>query len=391
MVDRRKLIVYLGAFIGPLASNAVLALVPELRQEFMASTSAVLLSITFFMLPFAIFSLFSGAFSDVYGRKKVLYLGLTTYAIGCAITALAQDLGIFYISRAVQGIGFALVQPVLLALLGDIVPKASKAKAMGMFTAATTLGIALGPFVAGLISVVDWRIAFLLIALVTALLFLLLVLTRDMPEAVQKVPHVRAVGKALRTAVANHGVMALAVTGLLHVLCYIGTQAFISDHISRPSISAPSETIGTVLALAGLMGLIGARAGGELVQRMGIFRASLIGNLIMLASIAMMLPVNSIEIYATLLSTFSIGSAIAWSAQLTMAVEIFPYLRGTVSSLFTSAGFFGGSIAPIVFSPFYDVFGIAGVQWAIIAVVVSILPIFYFATRSMTRRADLVQ
>jgi MFS family permease len=371
MADKRKVIAYLGAFIGPLASNAVLALIPSLKQEFMANTSAVLLSITFYMLPFAIFTLFSGAFSDVYGRKRVLFVGLAMYALGCMLTAISPDLNVFYSSRVMQGVGFALVQPVLIALLGDVAPSSEKAKSMGMFTGATTLGIALGPFVAGTIASVEWRFAFVVIASAAAILVGILVFTRNIPDSLFLTPNLSAVRSAFWTAVSDLRVIALAAAGFLHVLCYIGIQAFMSDRLSRPLI---------LLAIAGLMGLIGARGGGEIISRTGVFKAVVIGNSIILVALMAMMTVSRIEEYVILLSVFSIGSAISWSSQLTLAIEIYSDLRGTVSSLFTSAGFLGGSIAPILLSPFYKDYDIFGVLLLIFVAIVFVLPIIYLAS-----------
>ena len=76
MADFRRALIYSCAFVGILASNAVLALIPELRGYFDASTAEVLLSITFYMVFFAVFSLFTGSVSDIIGRRKVLLVGL---------------------------------------------------------------------------------------------------------------------------------------------------------------------------------------------------------------------------------------------------------------------------------------------------------------------------
>src|SRR5512139_3166934 len=116
MADLRKGLIYACAFVGTLASNAVLALIPELRGYFQASTAEVLLSISFYMVFFAFFSLFTGSISDLIGRKKILVIGLAVYSAGCAMTALSSGLPLFYASRAVQGLGFAFVQPVMVAV-----------------------------------------------------------------------------------------------------------------------------------------------------------------------------------------------------------------------------------------------------------------------------------
>jgi ACDE family multidrug resistance protein len=360
-LDARRFAIYIGAFIGPLASNAVLALVPELKASFNAGAPEVLLSITFFMLPFAIFSLFTGALSDVMGRTKVLRIGFLVYAIGCVITALAPELMTFYLSRTVQGIGFAFLQPVLVALLGDIVPGDRKGVAMGLFTGATTAGISFGPLVAGMFSIVDWRLTFWFIAVLS---FILTFLHKGKKEKRKDAGKewfrsvLTRVGRAWRL----RPVVLLSITGFMQVLCYIGNQAFVSNRLSESPLLVTSEGIGAILAVAGLVGLLGSRVGGELVVRMGLFRSAGLGFLVMAASLTLMLVSDTALLYTVALAIFAIGSAIAWASQLTLAVEFSPELRGTISSIFTSAGFLGGSLAAVVLSAPYLAYGIAAVN-----------------------------
>ncbi len=112
-MDTKRLAVLSAGYIGPLSGNAVLAMMPVLKTEFGASAEEILLSITFFMLPFALFNLFSGTVSDVYGRRKMLTIGFSVYALGCMLCALSPDLMSFYLARSVQGVGYAFVNPVL--------------------------------------------------------------------------------------------------------------------------------------------------------------------------------------------------------------------------------------------------------------------------------------
>ncbi len=359
-MEARRFAIYTGAFIGPLASNAVLALVPELKASFNAGTPEVLLSITFFMLPFAVFSLFTGALSDVLGRSKVLRIGFVVYAIGCLVTALAPELFTFYLSRAVQGVGFAFLQPVLVALLGDIVPGEKKGVAMGLFTGATTAGISLGPLFAGMFSMIDWRLTFWFIAIISFALALLQK-GKNEPGIVAK-EWVRSVLLRIGRAWRLRPVVLLSITGFMQVLCYIGNQAFVSNRLSEPPLLITSGGIGVILAAAGLIGLLASRVAGELIIKMGLFRSAALGFLIMAASLVLMLASDTALLYAIALAIFAIGSAIAWASQLTLAVEFSSELRGTVSSLFTSAGFLGGSLAAVVLSGPYLAWGISAVN-----------------------------
>ncbi|MCP8311682.1 MAG: hypothetical protein L6M37_01865, partial [Candidatus Methylarchaceae archaeon HK02M1] len=59
MFIKRIVILYFGAFIGPLGGNAVLALIPTLKDAFNVDITLITLSITLFMVPFAFLQLFS--------------------------------------------------------------------------------------------------------------------------------------------------------------------------------------------------------------------------------------------------------------------------------------------------------------------------------------------
>src|SRR5699024_207833 len=130
-------------------TNAVLALVPDLKATFAASAPQILASVTTYMVPYALLMLISGAISDAYGRRLIATAGLGIFAVGSAVIVFSPDLNLFLAGRAVQGAGFALVQPILQALLGDLVPRAELGKAMGYSNGASAAGVASGPLVAG--------------------------------------------------------------------------------------------------------------------------------------------------------------------------------------------------------------------------------------------------
>ncbi len=352
MADLRRVLVYACAFIGTFTSNAVLALIPELKGFFQASTAEVLLSISFYMVFFAFFSLFTGSISDLIGRKKILLIGLLVYSVGCAMTALATGLPMFYASRAVQGLGFAFVQPVMVAVLGDLVGPGEKGRTMGWLTAATTGGVMLGPLIAGYAAAIDWRLAFIAIGAFSIALAILIQAMLRLPRPSGQMHDSRSLRGNMSKATRKRGVTMLALTGFLHMLVWIATQAFASDSLGQEPYMASSQVIGEVLAFAALCSIAASRLGGSLADRIGRYRTVLIGTSVMVVSlIAMYLWIPSIVAYSVYLAIFAAGSAISWASLLTLTIEVLPDLRGTVSSLFTSAGFVGGALSPIVLAP----------------------------------------
>lgn len=364
MPDARRLAVYLGAFIGPLSGNAVLALVPTLKGEFNSTAPEVLVSISFFMIPFAFFTLFSGTISDLYDRKKTVMAGFAIYAFGSLLCASSTDLNTFLLSRIVQGLGYGFVNPVLVAILGDIVPHEQRGKAMGYLGAATTTGIALGPFVAGFIAIVDWRLVFVMIAALALLVGAFFSLTFKGVVFEKVDARSTSLLRSLGGAAKHRSVALLSLAGFLTFMCYVATLSFISDTLSIPPLSLSESNIGIVMATTGVAGIVAAPIGGKMVDRIGRFATAALGFTIMILAFALLSFSSSVGHHAGSLAVLGVGTAITWSALLTLTVEVLPKQRGTTSSLFNGARFFGYALAPLIFAPMYASLGMRSIYYS---------------------------
>ncbi len=348
-MDTKRLAVLSGGYIGPLSGNAVLAMIPVLKTDFGASAEEILVSITFFMLPFVIFNLFSGTISDVYGRRKMLTFGFLIYALGCLFCVASSDLMTFYLSRSVQGIGYAFVNPVLLAILGDMTPPNERGKVMGYFGAFTTAGIATGPMIAGFLTEYDWRWMFVLVAVLAVVVNFWIrsacPVSRTNPEALR---HLKS---NVITAVTSKGVGTLCLLGFLTFLCYMGALGFLSDHLSVPPLSLDEGTIGLLIGMSGVAGMVAAPLGGRLVDAKGRTFTASVGFAVVGLSLAFLYLSSDWIHFAGSLLVLGTGTAFIWASLLTITVEIVPQLKGTVSSVFNSTRFFGYSLAPLIFAP----------------------------------------
>src|SRR5439155_18741572 len=85
-----------------------------------------------------------GRFSDQYGRRPALIVGMTASAIAYVIFAFANSLWLLFFSRLVQGAGGGTVS-VIQAYVADAVEPKDRAKGLGWLSAATNAGVALGP------------------------------------------------------------------------------------------------------------------------------------------------------------------------------------------------------------------------------------------------------
>lgn len=105
----------------------------------------------------------AGALADWYGRRRVFLLGIVGFAVTSALCGLAPSLEVLVLARLAQGAAGALLVPGSLAIITATFEGPARARAFGIWAAATSSTIILGPIVGGLlVDLVSWRAAFLI-------------------------------------------------------------------------------------------------------------------------------------------------------------------------------------------------------------------------------------
>jgi multidrug resistance protein len=145
-----KLVVLMvTAFIDMVGLLMVLPLLPFYAKALGGSGLVVGVLVSSFAIAQLLASPFWGRFSDRYGRRPALLIGLTASAIAYVVFAYASSLWLLFVSRIVQGAGGGTVS-VIQAYVADAVPPEDRAKGLGWLSAATNAGVALGPLLGSL-------------------------------------------------------------------------------------------------------------------------------------------------------------------------------------------------------------------------------------------------
>ncbi|MFE5008933.1 DHA2 family efflux MFS transporter permease subunit [Streptomyces sp. NPDC056696] len=166
-----------------------------------------------YVVVFAALMLPAGLLGDRFGRRRMLIAGLVVFLAGSLVGALASDVGPVIGSRALMGVGAALVMPLALSVLPSLFAPDERTKAVGIISAASAVGMPLGPILGGwLLDHFWWGSVFLvnvpMVAIgITACLFLL---PETLPQALGSAraggtpipasPRVDAVSTALTAA-----------------------------------------------------------------------------------------------------------------------------------------------------------------------------------------------
>ncbi len=144
---------------------------PTLSKQLHSSVSDLQWIVDAYTLVFAGLEITAGNIGDRYGRKGVLFGGMAIFGFGSAMSAFSTSSGELIAFRCVMGIGGAFVMPATLAVIMDVfVDPRERAKAIGIWSGASGLGVAIGPILGGiLLAHYWWGSVFLINVPITAL------------------------------------------------------------------------------------------------------------------------------------------------------------------------------------------------------------------------------
>jgi multidrug resistance protein len=142
----KLLVLMITAFIDMLGLLMILPLLPFYAKTLGAGG----LVVGFLVSSFSVAQLLSapvwGRFSDRYGRRPALMVGLTASAIAYVVFAYSNSIWLLFLSRIVQGAGGGTVS-VIQAYVADATRPEDRAKSLGWLSAATNAGVAIGPVI----------------------------------------------------------------------------------------------------------------------------------------------------------------------------------------------------------------------------------------------------
>jgi EmrB/QacA subfamily drug resistance transporter len=155
------LIAVLAGFLTPFDLSAVNIALPAIASEF--SMDAVTLGwvATAYLLGSAVFLVPFGRIADIHGRKKIFSAGLMVFTFASFVMVFSVSPAMIISLRVIQGMGAALIFGTAVAILTSVTPPHERGKALGIYTTAVYLGLALGPFFGGFLTTnFGWRSIF---------------------------------------------------------------------------------------------------------------------------------------------------------------------------------------------------------------------------------------
>lgn len=172
----------IGSSLAFIDGNVVNVALPAIQHDMQATISDAQWVMEAYALFLASLLLVGGALGDRFGRKRVFMAGVALFVLASVGCAMSQTPGMLIATRAVQGVGAALLVPGSLALISAAYPQAQRGAAIGTWSAFSAMASAFGPVLGGaLVEHLSWRWAFLVN--VPAGVLLLWICVAQVPES----------------------------------------------------------------------------------------------------------------------------------------------------------------------------------------------------------------
>jgi EmrB/QacA subfamily drug resistance transporter len=277
-IQRRRWVILGVVVVGLLAiviDNTVLNVAlktiasPPGKGGIGASQSALEWAINSYTLVFAGLLFTFGIVGDRVGRKRVLMAGLILFGLGSLLSAYSHSPSQLIAARAVMGLGGAAVMPQTLSIIANVFEPAQRARAIGIWTSAVGIGVAIGPVLGGLLLTHFWWGSVFLINVpvtIAGTVAALILVPESRNPAPGKIDYVGVLGSVVGLVLLVYGIVqggdgepwgSLGVLGpTLGGLVVLGLFAWYESRIEHPSLDvrlfshrALSASVGSIALL----------------------------------------------------------------------------------------------------------------------------------------------
>ena len=342
--------------LGPFSIDTYLPAFPDIANTLGASQLDIQQTLSVYLLSFAVMTLWHGAISDRFGRRRVILWALALFglaSLGCVFASRIEHLWFW---RAMQGISAGAGIVISRAIVRDLYDGAAAQRLMSQITMMFALAPAIAPLIGGWLQVLfGWRAIFAFLVLATLTLFVACwyLLPETLPVEKRQSLRPAYLGRTYWQVLTSPpfllACLALSMNFAGFFIYVLSAPVFLMQHLGLPE-TAFLWLFGP--AMAGLMA--GSWTSGRLAGKLSLNRSIALGYGIMSAAALSNLLLNlgatpALPWAVAPLFVYTFGMSLAMPCLTIFALDPFPAQRGLAASCqtFLQSGFNGLAAALI--------------------------------------------
>ena len=326
------------AALAPFAIDTYLPAFHLMTSDLETTPHAIQQSLTFYLLPYALMTLFHGAISDAIGRIDTIKIGLGIFILGSICSAFATSVEILWLGRILQGLGGGAGNVVARAMVRDLFKGPEAQRVMATIQMLFGIAPAIAPMIGGLLLSIHWHSIFIFLAAYASLSLVAAIkyLPETMPQQKRVSFSLGTVTRRYQTIFSDREflllVIALGANFSGFFLYVLSSPIFIVDHLGLTSTQFGYLFIPTVSGMI-LGSYLSKQAAGNLSHKKVIKIAYIWMGLIVITNVifcAFFDTNRSINI--SFVALYNIGMSLVMPVLSIAALDRFEKIRGTASS-----------------------------------------------------------
>jgi MFS transporter, DHA1 family, multidrug resistance protein len=326
------------AALAPFAIDTYLPAFHVLTNDLETTPHAIQQSLTFYLFPYAVMTLFHGAISDAIGRVDTIKIGLGIFILGSLCSAFANNVEMLWLGRILQGVGGGAGNVVARAMVRDLFQGHEAQRVMATIQMLFGIAPAIAPMIGGLLLGIHWHSIFIFLGLYASisLIAAMKYLPETMPQSKRVSFSLTAVTQRYKTIFSDKEflllVIALGANFSGFFIYVLSSPIFIVDHLGLTSTQFGYLFMPTVSGMI-FGSYLSKKAAGNLSHKKTIKAAYMWMGLIAILNVffCTFFEVNR-PINIGFVALYNIGMSLAMPVLSIAALDRFEKIRGTASS-----------------------------------------------------------
>ncbi len=348
--------------IMTLGNSMLIPVLPILEKRVGISSFQSSLIITSYSIASILLIPIAGYLSDRFGRKMILLPSLVLAFIGGLVSGFASwkmenPFMVIIIGRIIQGIGSSGAFPIILPLVGDLFKDDDKASSvLGIVETSNTFGKVLSPILGAALAISLWFLPFFAISFLSLVTFFMILFCIKLPKKTEEPPTLKEFLKDTKKIFKKDGswLYSIFLTGAFVMLILFAIQFYLSS-ILESKYDIHQIKKGFVLAVPLFFLCVASFITGKKIKdNIKLMKILILASIIISAiAISFTTHFDNIYILIGVLSIFGAGlGTILPSLDAIITENIDKKQRGTITSFYSSARFFGVAAGPPLMSYF---------------------------------------